>query len=49
VISLLSDTLNLGYCGAIRLNVEKGSANRGLLDEGSLSLSLVGGSERCLY
>jgi hypothetical protein len=49
VISLLCDTFESGYCGAIRLNVEKGSAKRGLLGEGSLALSLVESSERGLY
>jgi hypothetical protein len=49
VISLLSDTFDLGYCGAFRLELEKGRAERGQLNEGSLAFSLVELSERCRF
>jgi hypothetical protein len=47
--SILSDTFALGYCGAFRLELEKGRAERGQLNEGSLAFSLVDRSERCRF
>jgi hypothetical protein len=49
VISLLSDTFDSGNCGAFRLELEKGRAERGPLIEGSLAFSLVERSERCRF